>query len=485
MSRSSLIVLAIVFTLVAFVAADVDFWRTHAGHATIHRHVDTLFTSYAIASRGEIELDEEHGRVAAMSPDAYLEIRERRLTTRRRLEVRPDADGRPAYLLRVGSRRRSEREAKEFLAANMDEILTSTTIGAVARARRLASEGGAERVLGEIARLESNSLRRVYLEEAARANDLDPELAARIVRTAGREITSSSQLRRTLVALAESLPSDWELTGELLGSAEAIGSSSELAGTVVEIVRARSVAPEDIAVLGDAVSSISSSAEKASAIHRLLEIEPSADMVEAMLAAAATIDSSSEKRRALAELVAVPELPADLYLSALGAAEEIASSAEKATFLVGCATVLPPRADLEDRYVEVASSIPSSTEQARALSTLMERRTLTAPLCVGWIRSAAEVASSSVTGDLLVQAAGSCPVEASVRAAYLEAVEGVASSAEQRRALLALIARGGLGVEGRRQVAAVVERSLASSRDRAAVLEELAESAPATDSASP
>lgn len=474
MARSTLIILAILFTLVAFVAADLDFWRTHGLEGRVHYHSNTLLTSFAIASRGDLEFDEERGEIVAIAPGALLEIRQRRLTTRWRLEVRGDSSGRPIYRYEVGSRQLPEAEAKRYLATHLDQILSTTTIGAEARARRLAREEGVERVLEEVGRLETNSLRRIYLGEATRAPDLDEELAVRLVRTAARAITSSSQLGETLVEMAEALPASWTLTGELARAAESIASSSERASTLESVVRQRSLEPADVEALRRSVTSIASSSEKGRLIRRLVEIEPVPWLVEGMLEAARSIESSTELRRVLSALVTVPELYDELFLAALDVSEEIASSREKSGFLEGLVAVLPSSPELASRYVEVASTISSSVEQRSALAALLEDRALSPGVCVEWVRSASEVASSEVQADLLVAAARRCAASPQVLPAYLRAVEELPSSVDQRRALVALVEVAELDATARAEIASVAERAVASASERAVVLEHLA-----------
>ena len=130
MARRTLITVAVALTVVAFFAAEADFWDDDLRIGSYDTYTSTLFTSFRVAHRGEIELDESQSRIVRMSPGAVLDVAERRFLTRRRLRVEAAADGRPEYELEVGSRQRSEEDALEFLADVMPQIVRSTTIGA-------------------------------------------------------------------------------------------------------------------------------------------------------------------------------------------------------------------------------------------------------------------------------------------------------------------------------------------------------------------
>ena len=465
MTQRSLIILAIVVTGVAFFAAEADFWSGHEVQRH-HSYRSTGLTSFRIAYSGDIELDPGETRIVSMSPDASLDVAERRFIFRRRLEVRPDAAGRPVLELKVGSRQRSSEQAEQYLASVLDEILSSTTIGALARARRILDEDGLDELLREVARLDTNSGRRIYLEVASQLPGLQPEQAAKIIHTAGREMTSSSRLRGALTDLAESLPLEWELTKELTEAVERIPSSSEKATALIEIARLRSISPGDGRAFSEAIATIASSSEKARAIRRIHRIDSAPEVTEVLLSAADTIQSSGERRRVLTELVGYPDLPESVYSKALVVSRSISSSGEKATFLASVASYLPESETSQLEYIDTAGTISSSGEVKRALLALANSADLSEKVCQSWIEAAADVASSGTSTDLLVAAAASCPSADPVWRAYLNAVSGISSSGDQRRALTALVDREDLTAATLDEIERVAEDSIASTGDR-------------------
>jgi hypothetical protein len=197
-------------------------------------------------------------------------------------------------------------------------------------------------------------------------------------------------------------------------------------------------------------------------------------MTAALLDAGATLSSSSEVQRVVAELAAEPGLPEELYARALEVAAEIASSQQKAQLLAALAAHLPPSDELRSSFLDVTDSIAASSEAKRALLALIEASHLPAPVCSAWLERAGRLAASSVTVDLLVEGAARCPGEARVWRTYIDVVEGVSASSEQRRALTALLDRDDLDAATLAEVAAAAERSIASSSEREVVLEHLA-----------
>jgi len=396
MSRRTLITLGLALTVVAFIGAEADFWSDYGLGRHDSFHTTTLLTSFRVSHRGEIELDEAETGIVAMSPNAVLEVRERRFLTRRRLSVRADASGRPEYEFAVGSRERSEADARKFLAVVMPSIVRSTTIGARPRAQHLLETKGLDGLLREVALLDSNAVRRIYIEEAITVEGLTEEQGLRVVRTAGREINSSSRLHASLAFLAEELPQEWMLGEEFAMAAESIASSSEKGAALVEIVRLRGLEVASARATADALQTIAAASEKRSAIIRIARLDSRPEIIEQLLEPIDSIQSSSERRRALEELVSFPDLAASAYARALDIGYEIASSSEKAAFLSALADVLPSDEALQRRYLRVAASIAASSEQRRAMMALLERQDLSAAV-VGEVAVTAEdsIASTS------------------------------------------------------------------------------------------
>lgn len=473
MSRRTLITLGIALTVVAFVAAEADFWGEYHLGRYDHYH-SNLVTSFRVAHHGEIELDEAEIAIVAMSPGAVLEVSERRFLTRRRLSVRADADGTLEYQFAVGARERSEADAKEFLRAVLPEIVRSTTIGAHARAERILGADGFDALLAEVERLESNAARRVYVEVAAAAEGLTEEQGRRLIRTAGREINSSSRLNAALVSLAEELPSEWALSEDLAVAAENIASSSAKSDALVELVKIRGLDLSGARATADALESIAASSEKSSAIRRIAELDRRPEVIELLLEPIDSIQSSGERRRALDGLVAIPGLWESAYARAIEIGDGIAASSEKASFLSQLAEILPADEALHLRYVRSAATIPASSEQSRALIALLSASDLTPTGCEAWVEAAGEVPAGSVAAELLVEGAARCPNDSRVWSGYLASVRKIAASSEQSRALLALLERQDLEDALIRGIVAVAEGSIAARSERQAVIERAA-----------
>jgi hypothetical protein len=459
MARRNLIILAVVLTALAFLAAEADFLSedTPLRHQT-YRSVG--LSSFRVGYQGDIELDREGTGILRMSPDAALEVRERRFTSRRRLEVRPDARGNPVYRYEVGARELPREDAEEYLASIMDELVRTTTVGAQARARRILEDEGLEELLRDVADLESNAARGLYIGVAARMDGLDGERARRILATAGREMTSSSRLRATLTELAEGWPVEWDIDAALADAAASIDSSSEKGQALVELGRLRGL-ERAAGSWADATATIASSSEKGRTVLRLHELEPTARVTGALLDVVDTIDGSSERRRVLVELAGRPGLPVAAYSRAIALASGIESSSERASALAAMAPHLSSAAAGVEAGLETGSEAsgagsatgpaggsapaeePASGQDPRAPAPEAAREPEPAgPPPAGL--APGEPATGEPATDEPAPAAGFEPAPEAARLAllreYVEAAAAIPSSPEAERALKALSA---------------------------------------------
>ena len=451
----------------ASVRADVHFGLVEDSDDH-HYYRSSGFSSFEVRFEGEIELAPDRESVAAMAPGAWLEIRSRRLFSPRMVRVAPGPDGRPQARYWIADRPGSAEQARDYLARNLPEAARVTAIGARAEAKRLL-RAGPDRLLDAVGSLESGAAQEIYLDELAAAGGaLDAATARRAVETAGREISSSSRLRRILVRYAAVLPPDPAVTAALARACAEISSSSQSGAALAAIAEKRGVPPAAADDYAHAIREISSSSEEATAVERVSRQATDGATIERLAAAAESIASSSELRRALDALARHPSLPPESLARVLAAGARISASSEKATFLEDCAPLAAGSPEPLRAYLATAKTIESSSESRRALAALV-RAGATGNALADVLRAGRRIESGSQKAELLVEAAGR-PIDVAAFAAYLECARTIESSSEKGRAIRALLEKATLSPDQRKALMDFAEREIASSGEREAVL---------------
>ena len=464
--RPARILLAVLLSGAAAVAhADIHFGIVEDSDAN-HYYRSSGLSSFEVRFEGEIELSPDRESVASVAPGAWLEIRTRRLFSPRMIRVTGGADGRPQLHYWIAERTGSAEEAREYLARNLPEAARVTAVGARGEARRLL-RSGPDRLLDAVGTLESGAAQEIYLEELVASGPLDAAVGRRAVETAGREISSSSRLRRVLTRLASTLPPDPGLTAALARACSEISSSSQSAGALAAIAEKRGVPPGSARDYAYSIGEISSSSEAATAVDRVGRFAADGASIEALAGAAESIASSAELRRALASLARHPGIPPDALARVLTAGARISSSSEKATLLEDCAGGAAAAPAPLHAYLATARTIDSSSEKRRALAALV-RAGAKGDALAALLKEGRRIDSSSQKAELLVEAA---PLtDASSFPAYLDCARTIESSSEKGRAVRSLLEKASLTADEKKSVMDFAEREISSSSERESVL---------------
>lgn len=447
--------------------------RDAAEDEEVNYHYETPLHGLEIRSRGNIEFNDTFDGVKSISPNGYLLIKERRWFTIRKLEVTGDAKGNPSYRFSIHGRNMEfDERAKEWMRYVMPEVIRFSGFNAGARVEQLLSEGGMDAVLREISRLDGNSVKRIYVMKLAKLGNLDQNEWQKVIRLSGREISSSSQLNRTLCELAEKAPADHQITTALFMATEEISSSSEKRAAISRIARIRRMDEEAGIAMGRSIKTISSSSETASALTVMAETCPADDpVIASYLDAAESISSSSERAQALVALSEKEGLSNHSWVGMAQTAESISSSSETRRTLEAIAKRCPPDDEVMSAYLRAAASISSSSESASAIVAALEKENLSESTYIEIARAASTISSSSEQGRVLRKMAAVCPVDDDVVNAFLDSAFDIPSSSEKEGALAALLQRDGLSQSVLADILKRANSEISSSSSRQTVVD--------------
>lgn len=257
--------------------------------------------------RGEIGFDAEYSRIVRLSPDALVEIEERRDGGVTRLSGTADDDGRPVvWRWRVdGEERPFDADARAWLRARVPVVLRFTGIQARGRAAWLYERGGIEGLVDEIPRLRGDATRRRYLEAHVGSTFLSADELDDVLTSAADVLGSDHEMRRLLVSVAEALPdalSSGPASEAFWRAVRTVGSDGEQRRLLDRLAEILGPEPERLVrLLESAADGIGSDGEMAGFLVRTVRRYPASiddEPVRTALAeAAATVGSDGERRR--------------------------------------------------------------------------------------------------------------------------------------------------------------------------------------------
>ena len=267
----------------------------------------TGWTRLHVEARGRVELTDDERDIKSVSPNGSFEISSKGWLSLfgQHFLVRGNADGTTTRRLSIGGVERPiDAEARAWIADTIQRLVRNG-FGAEARVARIFAQEGPTGVLDEISRLDNDFSRTRYFIWLLKQPRLDRPTAERALKQAGREIGSSFELARTLVAFAEARPLDDSNAPAFVGAVNAIASDFERARVLMTLVDSERPTPAAVKVVLESTPRIGSDFEKARVLGRLAQKKDlGADTLLALIRATASIGSDYEQSRVLLQLIA-------------------------------------------------------------------------------------------------------------------------------------------------------------------------------------
>jgi len=296
-----------------------------------------------------------------------------------------------------------DADAKRWLAGAITATIRDTGVNADKRCKRLFKNGGADAVLAEIDKIDSDYARRLYIITLAGLTPLDATAQMHLLtdvkamkadferRTAYVEIIDKQNLnaatmstllagvaamqadfekRATLVELAPRLIVDDGVRQGWMTAMKSMQADFEERTVVVELVKnSNPVIHTDWALAS--ANGINSAFERRTALVAIADTmqRPDSAQVQAFVKSCKRIDTDFERRTVLVALLDKATLDKAGYAAVLDATDGMSASSEIRAVLVAIARKMPPDSDLAARYRQVAQRL-GQTEREQAEQAL-------------------------------------------------------------------------------------------------------------------
>jgi len=322
---------------------------------------------------GSVEFGEDERSVRALSPGARLVVEEARGgAPTRRMEWRGGAAGPVATYLVDGERRALDAEGRRWIDSLLPEILLQEGINAESRVRRLYGEGGLDRVLAMIERVDGDGVQALYFLTLFDAVRLGPAEAAKAYAAAGREIESDGDLARTLLGTQARLDlDDTRVRSAWFATATAIQSDGDqarvLLSTLQRIDRIHRRA-ETTAALCRSAAELSSDGDKARVLLGVVDEDLFAlsGARQACFRALGTVGSDGDHTRVLLAVLDRHGGERAVALAALRVAAGIESDGDLTRVLLSVPGVRLKEAAVRTEYERALATVESDGDHDRA-----------------------------------------------------------------------------------------------------------------------
>jgi len=289
-------------------------------------HITNNGKDFKIEYEGDITLSDDDKDIVAISRGGFIEIERSSFGNRRRIVIESDRSG---NLIKKYYEGRKEKEfipdGKKWLAEVMQEIVRTTTIGAESRVNRFYGKGGANAVLAEIGRIESDYVNSKYFELLLEKNLNDSELV-NTIKTAGKEIDSDHYLSSILKSNQKAFLSNSQTISAYLDAAKSLNSDHYMTSVLKQVINDKSINDDQMESLLELSKSVNSDHYVTQILTEVMDNrELNSQNISKIISLSKDIQSDHYKTQILKKVINDKGLSSGAYDSFLGTLNDINS----------------------------------------------------------------------------------------------------------------------------------------------------------------
>ncbi len=340
-------------------------------HEWVMNHSDNG-REFHLRIKGKPEFSDDYSDIRSLAPGGLVTIEEKTPAVARRLEITPAGGGQLERKYSVnGAARELDAEGKQWVAAIILDAVRQSGYDAERRVARLVERGGATAVLDEVALINGDYAKAVYLKQLLKGRDVDAATARRVVQMAARDIDSAHDKQQVLAGMAGKYLDDKETLAEFAAAVGTIDSDHDRGQALAALVKDRKLSGEQLKIVLPAVAKMSSDHDKAQALLGLLASGGTEAAAQpAFFEAVNGIKSAYDRARVLTAVLAAKPDDEALKL-VVSSAAGISSDYEKAQVLIAAAKMVKDE-DVRKMLVEVARGIRSEYERGNVLAAAIK-----------------------------------------------------------------------------------------------------------------
>jgi SOS response regulatory protein OraA/RecX len=275
---------------------------------------------------GRIEFTDDDRAIKSISRGGYLLIRKTSFGDRREILAEPNADGTINYEYRVGRNRQEwNKEAQDFLATMLLEVIRTTGIGAEARVERFYKRGGLDGVLQEVSNIRSDYVSRIYLDALLTSQNLNNKELVGVADFISRRISSDFYTAELFKDHSNKFLKNEEATNAFLAALGRMDSDHYIAGILERVLR-ENLSDSSLEKVLLSVKRMDSDHYKTGVIKSLLDRKDLNDKtIDRVVLLAGDIDSDHYATQVLKEALSRPNLSDQAFNSLMDAMSNIGS----------------------------------------------------------------------------------------------------------------------------------------------------------------
>lgn len=362
-------------------------------------------TRWDVRADGVITFKDDLSDVESLSDGGELTIRDWSGGVPHTIEIKSSGGRLTRTYYVAGVSRGWDDEARRMLAETLPRLVRRSGLGAESRVKSILAKKGVSGVLEEIALLESDYARRLYMVGLIDNASLDSSSAQPVMAQVSQRMTSDYDRRQVLQRVASRVRLDQR------------GATAYV----------------------QAVAAMRSDYDRRQALTALFNVDGQLADADELYGAIGQMRSSYDKRLVLKELMDRPTVSVDLKQAILRVTRGIQSDYDRGQILTSYVDRFGVEPTVRDPFFNAVGAIQSAYERRRVLTAIAKKEPPSAEVQRGVFELVSTMQSDHDRAETLLAFLGTAPLDSSARQAFVAAAERIRSSYDQNRVLAALV----------------------------------------------
>jgi uncharacterized protein YeeX (DUF496 family) len=362
-------------------------------------------THVDVRGNGSVAFTDDLTDVQSLSDGGELTIRDSSRAVPYTIEIRSSGGRLTRTYYVAGVSRGWDDEARKALADILPRLVRRSGLGAEARVKSIAAKKGVAGVLEEVALLESDYVRRLYLVALVDNVTLD-----------------SSNAQAVLAQVSQRMSSDYDRRVVLQHVVGRVRLDQRSATTFVQVL-----------------DKMRSDYDRRVTLKTLFDSGSQFPDAEELYGVINAMRSSYDKRVVLSDLMARPSLSTEHKQMILRVARGIQSDYDRSQVLAAYVQKFGVEPQARDAFFKAAGAIQSAYERRRVLTEVARKGPANAEVQRSAFELIGLMSSDHDRAEALLALLGMQPMDSATRQAFVAAAERIQSSYDQNRVLAALV----------------------------------------------
>jgi len=395
-----------------------------------------------IEYEGEVNVSDDETDIIGLTNGGYFYIQKSAFGSKRKIKIETDRSGHLIKEYYVGRKKKDfNPEGKRWLKEILPEVLRSTTIAAPNRVNKFYNQGGVNRVIAEIEKMDSDHVASTYYQLLLNKEIKNQEYST-ILKSAGKMIDSDHYLAEVLMNNHIACFSEPYMVEAFIGASAEINSDHYMTEVLKKVIHNADVTDAQVSSLLKISEDIDSDHYLSVVLMDVLEERDMTDTnISTIIELSDEISSDHYKSEVLKEVLTKKNLSKQAMQSFVKSISDIGSDHYITEVILHMSRNVVDNDGLVELFDVLADNVSSDHYMAESLKKIISRNTLDDSSFKALTIAMQEINSDHYLIEVFAKAAGQRDLSSTQVVDLIETLDDINSDSYTAEGLLAILDR--------------------------------------------